>query len=410
MPPLLRAFALACAVIMLTAGVARAQLPGSSGPPMPDASQMSGVPLPMADVPAGTVTVRVVRGAMSNPVVGHPVELFGPSGPVTEMTNDAGRAEFAGLAIGARVKAVTTVDGERLESQEFAMPGSSGVRLALVATDPAAATRAEEDRRLAQAPAQPGTVVLGGDSRFVVEMGDEALNVFCILEVVNTASTPVQPPELLVFELPDDAVQPGLLDGSSPQAQLLGDRVTVSGPFAPGKTLVQFAYAMPIAGGSLSVEQPLPVPLTAVNIMAQRVGDLQLTSPQLAQQRDMEASGARYAVGNGPGLRAGDAVRMTFTGLPHRPAWPLNVALALAVFVLLAGAWGSMRPGRSAASAHDRRAALEAERDRLFAALTALEQQHRNEPMDADRYAGQRRELVAALERIYAELDEEAAA
>ena len=37
-----------------------AQVP--PGAQMPDPKQMSGVPLPTGDIPAGTVTVRVVRG------------------------------------------------------------------------------------------------------------------------------------------------------------------------------------------------------------------------------------------------------------------------------------------------------------------------------------------------------------
>jgi hypothetical protein len=42
--------------------------------------------------------------------------------------------------------------------------------------------------------------------------------------------------------------------------------------------------------------------------------------------------------------------------------------------------------------------------------LTALEAQHEAGQTDAELYAAQRRQLVSALERIYAELDEEAAA
>jgi hypothetical protein len=42
--------------------------------------------------------------------------------------------------------------------------------------------------------------------------------------------------------------------------------------------------------------------------------------------------------------------------------------------------------------------------------LTDLEQQHQNGAVDPDRYAERRRELIGDLERVYAELDEEAAA
>lgn len=396
-------------VAAFTASTTHAQAPGA-GAAMPDARQMSGVPLPMADVPTGTVTVRVVRGEMSNPVVGHGVELVAGGGTLRQKTNDVGRAEFPSLPIGTRVRAVTTVDGERLESQEFPVPTSGGVRLVLVATNPGTAARDERDGGPAKAPAQPGLVVLGEQSRIVIELGEETLNVFNIMEVVNTARTPVQPPAPVVFELPPGSKNAGLLDGSSPQAKLAGKQVIVAGPFAPGKTLVQFAYAVPIRGGSLTVEQQFPSQLGAVNVMAQKVGDLHVTSPQLSQHREMAANGQTYLVAAGPALRSGDPLVLNFTGLPHAPTWPLRLALGIAVLILLAGAWGSVRGGRGTAPADAQRRMLEQERDRLFDELTELEEQRRLGASDADLYATRRRELIGALEQIFADLDEKAAA
>ncbi len=371
---------------------------------------MSGVPLPVVDLAPGTVTVRVVRGSMANVINGHPVELHGGPTLLTVTTNSTGRAEFQGLRVGTRVKAVTTVDGERLESQEFEVPQNGGIRVALVATDPEAAAREARDKALAQGPAQPGMVVIGEQSRFIFEIGDDGLNVFNIMQILNTARVPVQPPAPVVFDLPAESSNAAVLQGSSPQAALAGKRVTVSGPFAPGTTLVQFAYAIPISSGEITVKQPLPAPLSQLLVMAQKVGEMRLTSPQLTQQREMQAEGQPYIRAQGPGLKAGDTVAFTFSGLPHAPVWPRNVALACAVLILLAGAWGSTRRAGPRAPAKARRGRLEAKRDRLFNELTLLEDQHRRGAIDPDRYAERRRELVAALERVYAELDEEAAA
>src|SRR5205085_2898198 len=106
----LRLESIAFAVLLaLAAGSASAQVPG-----MPDARQMSGVPLPVGDLANGTVTVRVVRGAMTNPLAGQTVSLIVGSATLTATTNDAGRAEFPSLTPGARVKAAVTVAGERL--------------------------------------------------------------------------------------------------------------------------------------------------------------------------------------------------------------------------------------------------------------------------------------------------------
>jgi hypothetical protein len=159
--------------------------------------------------------------------------------------------------------------------------------VALVALDPEMAQRAEEDRKLAAMPPVPGMVVLGEQSRFVLEMGEDGLHVFTLMEVMNTARTPVDTPEPLVFELPPNAERAATLQESSPQAQFRDGRVTVSGPFAPGVTHVQFAYSIPLRSSNLTIEQKLPAALNGLTVMAQRVGDLHMTSPQFATHRDM---------------------------------------------------------------------------------------------------------------------------
>jgi hypothetical protein len=90
--------------------------------------------------------------------------------------------------------------------------------------------------------------------------------------------------------------------------------------------------------------------------------------------------------------------------------WPRNVALALAVTILLGGVWGSLRARTLTAGEVDRRRRLDARRDRLFTELVAIEEQHRTGALEGERYATRRAELVAALENLYAEIDDEAAA
>lgn len=402
--------ALALAAALLIAAPATLQAQPPAGVQMPDARQMSGVPLPVADLAPGTVTVRVVRGTMANVMAGQTVDLTGGSSPLSAKTNDAGRAEFTGLTPGTRVKASATVNGERLDSQEFTVPSAGGVRVALVATDPAMQKPAQGGGQVAQAPAQAGTVVLGERSRFVIEMGDEALNVFSLFDIVNSASSPVQPAQPVVFDLPATALGAGMLDGSTPQAVVAGKQVRVNGPFPPGSTLVQFGYSLPIDGGSLTVEQRLPIGLNQVSVMAQKVGGMALQSPQIAEHRDMPLQGETFIVAKGPAVAAGQTVSLTFNGLPHPAVWPRNLALVVAVVVLGAGVWGSLGRGKPATEEQERRRRLEARRDRLFAELTSIEEQHRRHSIDPERHALRRSELMAALERVYAEIDGEAAA
>src|SRR5215203_1308694 len=345
-----------------------------SGTAMPDPKQMSGVPLPTGDLPVGTITVRVIRGSLSNPVLNQVVQITGGA-TASKTTNESGRAEFPGLVPGTRIKAVTEVNGERLESQEIEIPPTGGVRVMLVATDPEAAKRAEEDRRLAQTPAQPGIVALGEQSRFVFELGEEGLNVFNILQIVNTSRTPVQPKAPVTFPLPDGAERLALLEGSTPLAKAMGKYVEVNGPFPPGMTLLQFAYTMPYSGGTLTIRQMMPAQLSQLTVVAQKVGEMHLTSAQMAQQREMASEGQMYILAQGPSVPPGGAVEFAFSGLPHHSTWPRNVALALVVVILIAGAVTSRRV-RGTSTPEAARRALENRRERLFDQLVELEQSH----------------------------------
>ncbi len=181
---------LAFAAIMLASGSATAQLPPAAGAQMPDPKAMSGMPLPTSDLPPGTLTVRVVLGAVDKPIAGVTVEI---TGGVRKETGENGRVEFTGLQPGTTIKAFTEVGGERLESQDIRLPTNGGVRVMLVATDPELEQRAAQDRKLAEGPAQRGTVVIGGDSRFVFELGDQGLSVFNLLQILNTARVPIDP-------------------------------------------------------------------------------------------------------------------------------------------------------------------------------------------------------------------------
>ena len=172
-------------------------------------------------------------------------------------------------------------------------------------------------------------------------------------------------------------------------------------------TLVQFAYTLPCSSGSCTLTQRIPAALAELAVVVQKTGDMKLTSAQVSQQREMTAEGQTYILGQGPPLAAGSDITFVLTGLPHPPTWPRNVAVTLAMLVLAAGVYGAVR-GKHGAGLERRR--LEAQRERLFAELTALEQSHRDGAVPLRAYEARRREIIGALEGIYAALDDTAAA
>jgi hypothetical protein len=83
---------------------------------MPDARAMSGIPRPVTDLPDGSISVRVIRGELSNNISNQPVQLRVGDKVLTAKTDEAGRAQFDNVTPGAAVKASTDVAGEHLRS------------------------------------------------------------------------------------------------------------------------------------------------------------------------------------------------------------------------------------------------------------------------------------------------------
>ena len=365
---------------------------------------MSGVPLPSPELAVGTLTVRVVRGSVSNNIPNQKVTLTVGGAAREATTDDSGRAPFTGLRPGDQVKAATTVDGVLIESQAITIPAQGGVRVMLVAADAASAARAAETERLRTAPAEPGIVVFGGQSRFIVERGDEALNVFYVLEIVNTARTPVATDAPRIFDLPKAARSVSLLPGSTDQATVAGSRVTVTGPFAPGTTPLQIAYELPHRGPGARIEQRMPAALPQLAAAGEITGGVTLASPQFTMSREMTSEARTYLVGNGDAIPAGGTLTMVFGNLPHRARWPRFTAMGVALAIMAAGLlFAFARRGGAAPAA----ASLAEQRDARFAELDALAETRESGAISGDEYEARRRRIVAALEDIYAGLDGE---
>lgn len=395
-------------LLLVCSGPAFAQMPFAAGGQMPDPKSMSGQPLPVSDLSPGTVVVRVVRGQMTNVVPGQRVTLTVNDQPKSATTDQSGHAEFDGLTAGAKAQATVTVNGEKLDSQQFDVPSTGGIRLVLVATDPDADKKAAEDAKLAKLPPIDGAVVIGDQSRLVIEVGDDALNVYNILPIVNTAKRPVKTSGPLEFDLPKSAQGLGLLEGSTQQAKASGHRVIVNGPFAPGTTLLQFAYSMPLGTDSITITETMPASIAQFALVAQKTGAMQLSSPQLADQREVPADGQMFIAGQGRPVKQGGTLALTIRGLPHHASWPRNAALFAAVAIILGGVWAARR--RPQASDTGARRRLENEQSRLYGELAALERDRRESRVSEDAYAARRAKLVDALETVYARLDAEAAA
>jgi hypothetical protein len=380
---------------------------------MPDPKQMSGIPRPVDDLPSGSISVRLIRGSLSNNIAGHPVELRVAGAIRTVKTDENGRAQFDKVPPGSPVKATADVDGEHLESQEFSAPPQGGIRLMLVATDKTAAAATSPD-----APAVSGQVIMTDQSRIVMETGDEAVSVFYLLEIENTARVPVNPPTLFAFDVPKEAVGTGIMEGSTPMASLSNRRVVVQGPFPPGRTFLQVGMSLPAASGAVEIHQVFPANLAGLAVIAQKTGDATLSSPQIQRQREMPADGRTFIAATGGPVNAGQPIVLSLTGLPHQSGAPRTIALLLAVGIVVTGVIAARKPsaqapppGAGPADATSRaaeRRKLMARRERLLSDVARLDVDRRDGRgpwADDRRYTTRRKELVDALEAVYGALD-----
>lgn len=386
-----------CALGVLDVRSAWAQ---GGGFAMPDMKQMSGIPRPVTDLPDRAISVRVIRGDLSNNVTNQPVQLRVGSKTLTEKTDANGRAEFKDLTPGETLKASTDVDGEHLESQEFPAPDRGGVRLMLVATDKSKGPATEPN-----APAVTGQVVITNESRIVVQPTEEAIDVYYLLDVSNTARVPVSPSKMFAFDLPPGAQSATLMEGSSPLATLSKNRLAITGPFPPGHTFVQAAYELPTPDGTASITQVFPANVEQFGVVVKKVGETAISSPQIQSQKEMPAEGELYIAGSGGAVTAGQPIQLKITGIPHHSTAPRWTALTLAVAIIGIGAWAATSRDDDKIAASAERKRLVAKRDRLLNELVRLEQDRRRGKVDDGRYGIRREELVAALEQVYGALD-----
>jgi hypothetical protein len=371
---------------------------------MPDPSLINGKAIPAPELTAGTVTVRVVRESIGNNVAGQLVTVTSGATKREAKTDDQGRANFDNLQAGVEAHAEAVVNGERLVSDPFTPPGSGGLRVILVAgLKEAAARKAQEDAAAAAAPPVKGVVVFNPNSRVMFEFRDDNLEVFYVLEILNTARARVDIGGPLIIKLPDEAAGASILQGSSPSATVNGDILTVTGPFASGVTSVQVAFTLPYDSPDLTIEQKWPAAMQQLTVGMQKFGNASISSPQFTTVGEVNTpEGTPFLLGSGAPLPAGATLTIQLKDLPIHSRTPRYVALTMAGLVIVAGVWLAFgkRPKDD-----DARRRLVERRNRLLGELARLDERQSHAP----NYAVRRQQLVSELEQIYGELDEEGA-
>lgn len=136
----LRSCARALPLLVLFVLVALGSGPAAAGPGMPDPRQMSGIPRADSQIPAGEITVRVLRGSFDQPALDAVVELElrSADGRQADLrraeAGNQGRAYFRELGdfAGGQAVARVVLDGETIRSQQIDVRADTGTAVMLV--------------------------------------------------------------------------------------------------------------------------------------------------------------------------------------------------------------------------------------------------------------------------------------
>jgi hypothetical protein len=294
------------------------------------------------------------------------------------------------------------------------MPARGGVRTILAATGDSSAGGATPPQGSSATGAVPqpsgsvSSLSIGGNSRIAAEFSDDVLQMFYLLEIVNRTSAAITPASALMFDMPTGAEGTTVLEGSTKNAVAKGTRVTVTGPFAPGVTPLQIGFRLDSLGSAATVRSTFPLSMDIVSMAVQKIGGMTVSSPQVQRVQERALGQSVFIMGMGPRLAAGAPLVLQLESLPYKSLTPVYVAVALATAIVAIALWFMVIPGPFEATGARRRA-LHERRENGLAALAALDAEHRAGRIDEAHYTARRATLVAQLERVYGELDQEGA-
>jgi hypothetical protein len=404
----------------------------------PDLTSMSGIPLPMTDVPPGTASVRVVRFDMAHPVVALEVTLHPTgAGQLRRLKTDStGRAVFAGLEEGEFV-ARTTVDGRELRSQPFRVSAPNGVRMLLVApatpgappAAPASVPAAGElppghppidrdddhdghDHGAGPAPlpasqpsgpttTDPSRLSLASGSEIVIDFLEDAIRVTQVFLLRNDGPTFDPGPRGLVFLLPAGVAEVNVPQ-RGPRLDVDGKRAVVwPGLVGPGESRVAVQYAVTYQRGT-TLAVPIPVRSDGL-LVGHRPTGLQVAVTGYQQRDEVDPpQGGRFTVYRMGSLPAGATVEVRFSHSRHIEWFAGLVVLGLLGWLLF-GARAGVSPAEELQQ-------LATRREQLLDDLVGLERQRRPGKELSRKLQQKRDDLYAKLEQVYRDLDERGAA
>jgi hypothetical protein len=414
------------------------EIKAANGPPDPRQIEGQAPFQPAADLPPGTVAVKIHGGpgAVDAPLPDVPIRVIpddqNNAEGVSSKTGPDGTVQMQ-VPADKKLKAVFNINGRDLVSPPFEVAKSGG-RLDVIARwksegapqamfdvayKPGLVVYAEttgvipgsRDTRAQVYRSRPiqllegtGThlpitiyprVLLNFQKRAGVE--DEMLGVRGTYTLENISWAPYSAgPDGLIIPLPKGFRGAKVAEEHQGIASVVpGEGVRILRPLAPGRTQFIVGYTLYSSGGELDWQLDIPYDMFQSDLQI-RLADGMAVTPegrargQLAEGRD----GSQFFLLNDISIRAGQSMVMKVTGMPAPPSWRVWVPYLVLIVVVMLIAGGVVfalmgKPARAAPAAGDKR------RSALLDELVEIDRTGKD--------PARREQVLAELERLWRE-------
>lgn len=329
-------------------------------PPLDHKGSMS-APLFVEDLPVGSVSVRIARPSMTEPIVGENVvgswtTKDGKANSATVKTGADGRAIFAGVPVSSTFGAKATIEGKALTTTQFTVPAQGGTRLLMIIGAQANEALSEMAKGVhpdaLDKTSDLSVLRISSGSRMMVELREDAIGVMQNLLVENTSDKVFDPGQRgLLIPLPDGFAGAEKLPGGADLEIKEGAGVflhTLIPPTQAPAAAVQVRVGYVLATHEtpeFDIVQPMPLGLQGGLILVPDQIPITLSAPgmrMLAPAHDDDGNVMRmYDL---EAVAPGQALRMTVRGLPTRNQVGKWIAAGLVGLLIIAGIVAMRRP------------------------------------------------------------------
>jgi|GEM_PF-4588808 hypothetical protein len=330
-------------------------------------------PLRSGDLPADTITVKIVGTGMTDLKVGIRVGLYQSADGqnfmpfAVEATKKDGRAQFAGLKADTTYVVVLEVGGKNVRSDAF-KGGAARLLFSLAAAAKGADPHAQGGpaKGAGGMPAghppmgqpsglkstanlkrtnRPDQMAYLRGSHLLAQLGEKHVSFLQVLNIANRGKDVFDPgPAGFLIPLPNAATRPEIhAKGAEGFFQVTPDKraIRLVKPFPPGQVRLQVTYSMEHTGGKIAIKQRLTLPIGSSVIAVTNNENVNVEGPSFAEKRmNPNATGTQSTMYVLKPVNPGGTLEVTISDIPHRPLWPIFATFGLTLLILIWGLYG----------------------------------------------------------------------